>query len=450
MAISSLILDLFFLTTLVQGAIRKWAVPGLSLEIEFFRDVLPVLVLIICYLQPHLRRQLGRLTGRAALLFWAYVGVAVFEACSPSLPIFVVLVGIRTHFAYLPLALLMPIYLKSWPHGLRKFRQLLILAVPIFLLAFFQTTQPVGSVWNQYADSTMDVATFGVGAADTVRASGTFSYLSEFASFAGLCAVITLFLMLVTDNKIIGRVMNSGTLIMALGGIMASGSRAPAAIFGAQILGLAALGYRVRAITMRHLFLLVAFTLLALALSVTLLERQAGNFLLRAQATNEDVGGRVDRALFEWLDVTGEYPLGVGLGAGHQAFYAEMAATATPDLWESELSRLAFELGLGVLLYLAFKVTLVGQFLARVNAMRTRAGRVVLCTCTIILIPMLVTGGVYQPLTNAAFWTFVGVGLWIVKLEVATLRARPAVASVLTRTAPVDRRPGSLVGEGVR
>src|SRR5215469_7040044 len=181
------------------------------MEIEFFRDVLPVFALIICYQQPHLRRQFGRFTGRAAPLFWAYVGVAVFDACSPSLPVFVVLVGIRTHFAYLPLTLLMPIYLKSWPHGLRKFRQLLILAVPIFLLAFFQNTQPVGSVWNQYADPTMDVATFGIGAADTARASGTFSYLSEFASFAGLCAVITLFLMLVTDNKI-GRVVNSAIL----------------------------------------------------------------------------------------------------------------------------------------------------------------------------------------------------------------------------------------------
>jgi len=112
------------------------------------------------------------------------------------------------------------------------------------------------------------------------------------------------------------------------------------------------------------------------------------------------------------------------------------------------LSRLAFELGLGVLLYIAFKVTLVCQFLARVKAMRTRAGRVVLTTCTMILTPVLVTGSAYAPVTNAAFWAFVGVGLWIVKLEAATLPA--ALASVLTRTAPVDRRPGSLVGEGVR
>src|SRR6516162_4155969 len=168
----SVILDLFFLATLIQGAIRKWVAPGLSLEIEFVRDVLPVLALIICYRQPHLRRQLGRFTGRAATLFWAYAIVAVLDAWSPSLPVFVILVGIRTHFAYLPLAFLMPAYLKSWRHGLRKFRQLLVLAVPIFLLSLFQTTQPAGSVWNQYADSTMAVATFS--AVDTARATGTF------------------------------------------------------------------------------------------------------------------------------------------------------------------------------------------------------------------------------------------------------------------------------------
>jgi hypothetical protein len=341
----------------------------------------------------------------------------------------------------------MPIYLKSWPYGLRKFRQLLVLAVPIFLLAFFQNTQPVGSVWNQYADPTMEVATFG--AADTVRATGTFAYIGEFANFAGSCAIITLFLMLVTNNKIIGWLVNSGILIMALGAIMASGSRGPAGILGAQILGLAALGYWVRAIAMRHLFPLVAFTLIALALSVTVLERQADDFLLRAQATNEDVGGRVDRAFFEWLDVADEYPLGVGLGAGHQAFYAEMAATATPDLWESELSRLAFELGLGVLLYIAFKVTLIGQFLARVKAMRTRVGRIMLTTCTMILTPLLVTGSVYPPLTNVVFWAFVGIGFWVIKLETERLPARWAATPVLKATAKAGRR-GSLVGEGAR
>jgi hypothetical protein len=445
--VPSLLLDLFFLTTLVQGAIRKWVAPGLSLEIEFFRDMLPVLALIMCHQQPHIRRQLGRFTGRAATLFWAYASVAVFEVCSPSLPLFVVLVGIRTHFAYLPLAFLMPTYLKSWPHGLRKFRQLLILAVPIFLLAFFQNMQPVGSVWNRYADPTMDVATFG--AVDTVRASGTFAYISEFASFAEICAVITVFFMLTTNRKITDWFWNIGILIMALGAIMASGSRGPAAVFGAQVLGLAALGYGVRAISMRRLLPFVAVTLLAAAVSVAVLERQATDFLLRAQTVNEDIGGRVDLALFEWFDVMAQYPLGVGLGAGHQAFYAEMLAVGTPDLWEAELSRLAFELGVGVLLYLALKVALIGQLLGRLKARRSRAGRVMLATCTIILIPLLVTGSVYQPLTNAAFWAFVGIGFWVVKLEGPILPAWRAAAPVLEGTA-TEGRPGSLVGEGAR
>jgi hypothetical protein len=446
--VSNLILDLFFLVTLVQGAIRKWVTPSLSFEIQFFRDMLPVVALIICRRKPYLRHKLGRFGGLAATLFWTYAGVAVFEACSPSLPVFVVVVGIRTHFAYLPLAFLMPTYLKSWAHGLRKFRQLLVLAVPIFLLAFFQTTQPVGSVWNQYADATMDVATFGV-VADRARATGTFAYISEFASFSEICAVITLFLLLVTNNKFIGWLFSVGCLIMALGGIMASGSRWPAATFGAEALGIVALGCGIRAIPMRHLFPLVAVMLVTLAVSVTVLNQQATDFLSRAEAANGDIDGRVDAQFFEWLDVIAQYPLGVGLGAGHQAVTTEMLGTGTPNLWEVELSRLAFEFGVGVLLYLAFKVALIGQLLARVKAARSRAGRITLVVCTIILIPMLV-GSVYQALANAAFWAFVGVGFWIVKLEPTTLLARPAAASVITRTAPVDRRPGSLVGEGAR
>ena len=446
--VPNLILDLFFLALLFEGAIRKWVAPGLSVEIQLFRDILPVLALIIFRQQAHIRPQLGRFTGLPATLFWGYAGVAAFEMCSPSLPVFMVFVGIRTHFAYLPLAFLMPTYLKSWPHGLRKFRQLLLLAVPIFLLAFFQTTQPVESVWNQYADPTMEVATFGAVDLETVRTTGTFAYLAAFADFAGTCAIMTVFLMVANNSKILGQLLHAGILVMALGAIMASGSRGPAMVFGARVLGLAALGYGVRAIAMRHLLAFVALTLLAAAVSVTVFDRQATSFLLRAQA-GDDVGYRVDEAFDEWLDVMAQYPLGVGLGAGHQAFYIAMAATDTPDLWEVELSRLAFELGVGVFLYLAFKVALIGQLVARMKAARTRAGQVTLATCTVMLMPLLVRFSVYEPLPNAVFWAFVGIGFWIVKLEAATLSAGPAAALVRKRTATAGR-PDKVVEEGAR
>jgi hypothetical protein len=442
---SDLILNLFFLSVIIEGAIRKWVAPGLSLEIQFFRDILPALAFIISRQQPHIRPQLGRFTGLAATLFCAYAGVAAIEMCSPSLPVFVVLVGIRTHFAYLPLAFLMPAYLKSWPHGLRKFRQLLILAMPIFLLGFFQTTQPVGSVWNKYADPTMAVATFGAGAPETVRATGTFAYLAEFANFAGICAIIIVFLMLTTNSKNLGKLLHAGVLGMALGAIMASGSRGPAIVFAVQVLGIAALGHSVRALPPRRLFSLVAFTLLALALSVTVFDRQATDFLLRAQAA-DDAGGRIDRGFFEWLSVMYQYPLGVGLGAGHQAVAVDMLATGTPNLWESELSRLAFELGVGVLIYLAFKVTLIGQFQARVKATRTRLGRIALATCTLTLAPLLI-GSVYEPLTNAAFWAFVGIGFWVIKLEASAFPALPAVFREFRGTDPAGR---GLSGVGAR
>src|SRR5436305_5732333 len=101
---ANLILDLFFLSTLGQGAIRKWVAPDLSLQIQLFRDILPIIALIIYHLQAHSRRQLGRFTGLAAMLFCGYASVGVLETLRFDLPLFVILVGIRTHFAYLPLA----------------------------------------------------------------------------------------------------------------------------------------------------------------------------------------------------------------------------------------------------------------------------------------------------------------------------------------------------------
>jgi len=81
------------------------------------------------------------------------------------------------------------------------------------------------------------------------------------------------------------------------------------------------------------------------------------------------------------------------------------------------------------------------------KARRSRAGRVMLATCTIILIPLLVTGSVYQPLTNAAFWAFVGIGFWVIKLEASAFPALPAVFREFRGTDPAGR---GLSGVGAR
>ena len=73
--------------------------------------------------------------------------------------------------------------------------------------------------------------------------------------------------------------------------------------------------------------------------------------------------------------------------------YAEMLANGKPVLSESKLSWLVFEFGLAVLLYLPFKVALVGQLLARAKTTRTRTGRVTLAM-RVTLTPLLVTGSV--------------------------------------------------------
>jgi hypothetical protein len=87
-----------------------------------------------------------------------------------------------------------------------------------------------------------------------------------------------------------------------------------------------------------------------------------------------------------------------------------MLANGNPVLSESDLSWLAFELGLAVLLYLAFKVALVSQLLARAKATRTRTGRVTLAMRTVTLTPLLVTGSVYDSLTSVVFWALSGSG----------------------------------------
>ncbi len=412
------IIDFFFIYVVLEGAVRKWVAPDLSLEIQSVRDLLPWLALIVFALENRRLSELGRLGGAQTLWLGAYIACAFLSLLvfffSSNLPLFVAAVGFRTHFAYLPLAVLMPAYLGLWSTGLRKIRMLLLLSVPVFLFCFFQFTQPMDSVWNKYADAEMQIASFGT--LQTARVTSTFSYLSGLSQFAQICGGLA-FLILVLRRRGPGDlVLGGAVLLMSIGAIMASGSRGPLAMLVVYCTALMGLGTLVGAVRMRKAAATVMTVILLALVGLVLLRDQFQAFAFRTEMVGtSDIGWRMYDFFFQWIDVALQYPFGIGIGSGHQAL-VDVVAGETPNIYEAELSRIAFELGIGVFAYLGAKLTLIAQMLGGARHAASRETCLVLLSCVLSL-GLLLPGSVYAPVTNVAFWSVVGLGLWVLQLE---------------------------------
>ena len=101
---------LFFLLVIVDGALRKWVLPGQSAALFVLKDV----VLWAGFGLYALRRsplELPRpLRGTGVpLLLGGYIFVVLLQAFNPRLPgLAVSALGLKAHLAFLPLVVLMP------------------------------------------------------------------------------------------------------------------------------------------------------------------------------------------------------------------------------------------------------------------------------------------------------------------------------------------------------
>ena len=178
----------------IEGALRKWALPQASQLIYFLKDF----VLIGAYLayftgsQPknRLSAKDGTIKGLAYLIaFWC-----AFEIFNPGLgsPI-IGIFGARNYLLYIPLMWLIPSLFQSEEELYKFLRNYLLLFIPVGLLAIAQYFSPLDSPLNVYAaDLEQQIATSG----DAVRVTGTFSYLAGYGTYLGVCFTLLLPLIL--------------------------------------------------------------------------------------------------------------------------------------------------------------------------------------------------------------------------------------------------------------
>src|SRR6202035_2341561 len=212
----------------LEGAIRKWVVPGRQALAYFAKDVF-FLGAYLGYLRSpaRLRFPPARLPALSVTLGASAI-LGLLEIFNPELPnVLVGILGVKSYFFYVPLLFVLPATFRSDVELGRFLRRYALLSIPVGLLALAQFFSPSSSALNTYARASDEgyVTTFG--SSNFVRVTGTFSYISGYASYLFATAILILAIL----GTIGWRFKRNLWIYLALGmtllGMLMTGSRGP-------------------------------------------------------------------------------------------------------------------------------------------------------------------------------------------------------------------------------
>lgn len=231
-----------FVLVLLEGALRKWILPGFADLIYFGKDVLLVGVYLGFYLYgPGLRKRSTPPVWMPILgIKLSLLPVLLLSLSPVTGSVIATILGMRGYFFYLPIAFILPYAFPNRQGMIREVAIYTLLAIPVCLLGVAQFRSDGFSVINTYASgiSAYGASTFGDGTG-TVRVTGTFSYLTGHVVF--VCIFIALALAQVVNPQTpYRRTLIYAVIPLLLGNVLMSGSRAAALTCLLTIIGFVA------------------------------------------------------------------------------------------------------------------------------------------------------------------------------------------------------------------
>jgi hypothetical protein len=352
---------LIFIITIISGALRKWIFVSSFYGLIIF--VIQILFPFILFLFHNKNRSIWDFP-----ILRLYVIYLFFCAFNPlNLTFYHGAVGIILHFSFW---ILISFYFIN--REVINFQLLIPLFLHIIfleiLLAFIQYQLPNNHWLNTYAntESIGDIAMVG----NSVRATGTFSYVSGFSAFVIFIIFFVWFLIRVQYNKSI-------IIIIYLGGVLASfmsGSRQSTGVY--FIISLLILYSEIDLIKKFKLFSLIILLLVISSFVYfgdidfeisNKIEVIYTNFIERRNS-NFESGEESKRIFWDLNDIIsfrGNYPIfGIGLGSTYQGFSSLFGISdylKEFGYYENELTRIVLE---GGFVLFIFRISLLIFFLS--------------------------------------------------------------------------------------
>jgi len=417
------LLWLYFLLLIVEGAVRKWVVPGLSDALLIVRD--PVAAAIVYFAVRDGYFPILRLTRGLTALLAGFVFLGALQLILGyfrSVP--VMLFGLRTYFLHPPLIFIMAQVLEA--RSIRRLRvATFIVAVPIALLMVLQFQSGPNDWINLGVGKTGQQIQSALG---KIRPPGPFSYITGPVWFFSVTFALLLASYVSGDRIPAGlrwaawaallaavAVSGSRALIVALVPVLLCVLAAPVVrpkLFGGLLQGLVTLAIAATVVwsfsVIREGVDVLNARIASSGGSRELLERSANSYLYARAA---------------WSDAP---LLGVGIGLGTNVGSALIGRSAF-QLGEDEWSRVLFEagpiLGAG---YLAWRLWLAVT-LFRHSVRSASAGHVLPVALFGACASNLIVGQWGQPSTQ-------GFAVWVAGMCLATcrvsMRGRPITQPV--------------------
>lgn len=435
----------------VEGAIRKWVVPGAEDLVYFAKDG----ILLAAYGGYFAHRRAGAAAvphlPALEMLLAVSAFVGLLQVLNPLLPnLWVGLFGFKAYFLYIPLIWLVPASFGSKEELWRFLYRYALLAIPLGILALFQFGSSSSSAINTYARPGEGGA-FSFGSSSHARVTSTFSFITGYVSYLYATSLVILTVLGVARWELKKYLLLYAALALTVVGMMASGSRAPVLLL-VLTLPLYAWLFLSRdrggiAIAVR---LMVAIGVLAVFLAAAATD-VVGAFYGRASGT-DDATSRILSPFvspFTLIDEAGA--LGFGIGATHQAATA-LVDTVSPFLWlgglavEDESGRVMLELGpFGFILIYGARILLTAFAALSVFVFHDRFARAIAVTCFLYFLTSIPGGIVFNVTAGLYYWFFAGLLFLAVRFdrEAVAPAALAAPARAATRAPHLPPRPAA-------
>jgi hypothetical protein len=432
---------------IAEGALRKWVFPGAQDLIYFAKDVF----FLGAYAGFFRERAAGKVHYRPPampVLYFAQGMSALFgllEIFNPNLPnLLVGILGFKAYFLYVPLLFVVPAAFDSDAELYRFLRRYVLIAIPVGVLAVTQFFSPSTAVINTYAWGSTEyayVATFGTSA--YVRVTGTFSFISGYASYLLATAILILTVLGASAWHFRRNLLIFTALGMTLLGMLMSGSRGPVAMLAL----ISPLYWWLAVAREGRAGAVFGRALLGLGLVTAGVAYFGGDaldaFVGRASA-GTDLQSRFSSPLKSpFLLMSDAGPMGLGIGATHQTA-AAVAPGIPPYSWlhglavEVETGRIMVELGaVGFLLVYSVRLLLVGIALTQALRLRTHFHRALATASFLFLLIQVLGGVVFDVTAGVYYWFFAGLMFAAIRLDqkAATVTRKAAAPMAVPQVA---------------
>lgn len=435
--------------TVLEGALRKWAFPGMSQYIYFLKDFL-LLGAYIGYYTSALPHPAMRISGGLLVSLVLGCGVVLLQALNPNLgSIINGAFGVKAYLWYVPLLWILPAVFRSKDEFFRFSRWLVILAVPVGLLAVLQFRAPLDSPLNMYVSETQTVAHFGEDAS-RAQVTGTFSYIAGYTSFLML-ALCLLVPHLLGDRKPTLIWSNTAVLCLLLGNMCMTGSRKNFIFVGLIIAALS-----IAVLKQRHLLAGAHRVIIAGAIAVgaaTMLFGPAVDAYIGRARAGEDIGERTALIfpLLKALTTVGLGGYGTGVSLAARSELATKLNVAPPKelppFIDLEANQVLYELGAaGFLAWYALRFVLLWGLWTTWQHVRDPRLKLLAAGAFAFHLAHLYLSVYLNHIANVYFWFMAGFILLLPRLD--GLAGTPVPARTSRSNGPNRRRRQAMAGKG--